>query len=113
MTIAIILLALAAVGGLVMAIMVFRRQAPPPLGLALVHGLAAAAGLVVLIGVIASAETPSSATVGLIILFAAALAGFALFARHLKQKALPPVGIVVHALVAVAGFLTLLLGSFL
>ena len=112
MTIVIILLALAAVGGLAMAIMVFRKRALPPLGLALVHGVAAASGLAVLIGVIASDDTPASATVGLTILLGAALAGFALFAHHLKQKALPPAGIVIHAVLAVAGFLTLLAGSF-
>jgi len=105
---AIVLFALAAVGGLIMAIMRFRGREQPPLALAIVHGLAAAAGLVALIAVIAGGSAPGAATLGLVLMLAAALGGFVLFGNHLKNIPLPIPLMVIHALVAVAGFATLL-----
>ena len=49
MTIALVLLALAALGGVTMATMRLRGAERPPTALALVHGAAAAAGLIALI----------------------------------------------------------------
>ena len=46
MTVALVLFALAALGGAAMAVLRFQGRPQPPLGLALVHGAAAAAGLV-------------------------------------------------------------------
>lgn len=108
MTIALVLFALAAVGGSIMAVMRFRGQPWPPFGLAIAHGLAAASGLVVLIFVVARGGMPAGGTVGLLLLLAAALGGFLLFSKHLRKQPLPIPLIVIHALVAVAGFLTLL-----
>lgn len=108
MTIALVLFALAAVGGLIMAVMRFSGRPLPPFGLAIAHGLAAASGLAVLIFVIAGGGMPAAGTVGLVLLLAAALGGFVLFSNHLRKQPLPIPLLVIHGLVAVAGFLTLL-----
>lgn len=111
MTIALILFAIAAVGGIVLAVIRFRGQPYPPLGLALVHGLFAAAGLVALIAGVAQGHAPSPATTALILFIIAALGGFFLFFTHLRKVKLPIWLVVIHALVAVTAFLILLIGA--
>ena len=78
MTIALVLFALAAVGGLVMAIQRFSGKPVPPLPLALVHGAAAASGLVALIVVVSNGAV-GGAKIALILFAGAALGGFYLF----------------------------------
>jgi hypothetical protein len=111
MTVALVLFALAAVGGVVMALQRFRGRPQPTLGIALVHGAAAAAGLVALVWIVAGAEAPSLAQAALGLFLAAALGGFALFAMHLRKSALPVWLVAVHGLVAVIAFAALLAGS--
>ncbi len=111
MTIALVLFAIAAVGGLILAVIRFRGQPYPPLGLAVVHGLFAAAGLVALIAGVAQGHAPSRATIALILFIVAALGGFVLFFTHLRKTALPKALIVIHALVAVVAFIILLVSS--
>ena|SRR5262245_31766943 len=108
MTVALVLFALAAVGGLYMAVVRFRGADRPPTSIALVHGAAAAAGLIALIVAVTEASAPSLAKTALIVFLVAALGGFYLFAQHMQKKALPIPVIVVHALVAVTGFIILL-----
>lgn len=108
MTIALILFGLAAVGGAIMAVTRFRGAPQPPMALALVHGLAAAAGLVVLIAFLAGGSAASTATIALILMVIAALGGFVLFGNHLRKKELPIVLMLAHAIAAVVGFLILL-----
>lgn len=106
MVAAIILFALAAAGGAVMAAMRLRGRPTLPLGLALAHGALAAAGLVALIWAVASglsAKTP------LVLFVIAALGGFALFSFQIRNKAIPVGVMMVHALVAVLAFVLLLL----
>jgi hypothetical protein len=110
MNIALILFAVAAVGGIVLALIRFKGKPYPPLALALVHGAVAAAGLVALIALVAQHQGTSSATTALVLFLIAALGGFGLFFHHLRKVALPIWLVVVHALVAVAAFLILLLG---
>jgi len=107
MTVALVLFALAAVGGVILAVIRFRGQPYPPLGLALVHGAAAAAGLIALLVAVSRGGAPSSATTALVLFVIAAAGGFYLFSHHLRKVALPTWLVVVHALVAVAGFLLL------
>ncbi len=111
MTIALVLFAIAAVGGLILAVIRFRGQPYPPLGLAVVHGLFAAAGLVALIAGVAEGHAPSRATIALILFIVAALGGFVLFFTHLRKAALPKGLIVVHALAAVVAFVILLVSA--
>jgi hypothetical protein len=104
------LFAIAALGGLAMAFIHFRRDRNPPGWLATLHGLAAAAALLILLWVVAF-----SGGVGLIawafLLFAvSALVGFFLVSFHLRKRRLPGAGVLAHALVAVAAFGLLLAG---
>lgn len=108
-----ILFALAALGGLTLAVMHFRSQGRerPPTPLAIGHGVVAAAALVLLIlGVFgAPAGTSALPAIALAIFVLAALGGAYLFlGKHLRGQALPSTVVVVHGLVAVAGFLVLL-----
>lgn len=111
MTIALVLFALAAMGGLVLALQRLSGKPLPSLPLALVHGAAAASGLIALIVVVANGSAAGAAKVGLALFLVAALGGFFLFSKHLRQAALPIPVVVVHALVAVAGFVTLLISA--
>ena len=108
MTLPAILFALAALGGLIMASQRFKGAPHPPMPLAVVHGLAAAAGLVTLLLAVMGGTAPGLAKVALVVFVLAALGGFALFAMHLQRKALPKPVVVIHALVAVTGFALLL-----
>jgi hypothetical protein len=49
--------------------------------------------------------------VALVLMVAAALGGFVLFAKHLQNKELPIGLMVIHAVVAVAGFLLLVVAT--
>lgn len=108
MVIALVLFGLAALGGVYMATLRFRGAERPPTAIALVHGAAAAAGLIALIVAVMGEATPGHARTALIVFIVAAIGGFYLFAQHMQNKALPIPVMVIHALVAVSGFLLLL-----
>jgi len=105
---ALVLFAIAALGGVAMAVIRFRGAERPPTGLALLHGALAAAGIIVLIVAMLSAPNPAQARTALVLFIVAALGGFYLFAQHVQKRALPIPIILVHALIAVIGFLILL-----
>ena len=112
MMIALVLFAIAAVGGVILATIRFRGKPYPPLGLALVHGGVAAAALVALVvGISQAVAPPNALTTALVLFLVAAVAGFVLFSNHLRKMALPQGLVVAHALVAVAGFLLLLMAT--
>lgn len=112
MTTALILFAVAALGGLVMAAMRMGGRELPPMGLAIVHGLFAAAGLVTLILALVGSGFSTAATIALVGFIGAALGGFYLFSMHLKKQALPVPYVLVHGLFAVASFVVLLVGVY-
>ena len=112
MTVAAILFAIAAVGGVLMAAMRFGGRELPPMGLAVVHGLFAAAGLITLILAVVGSQTSWAAVVALVGFVVAALGGFMLFAHHLRRKALPVNYVVIHGAGAVISFLILLVAIF-
>jgi hypothetical protein len=112
MTVAAILFAIAAVGGAIMAAMRFGGRELPPMGLAIVHGLFAAAGLVTLIVVVVGANASWAAIVAVIGFVVAALGGFMLFSYHLRRQALPVNYVVIHGAGAVISFLILLAAIF-
>ncbi len=103
------LFAVAAVAGLTMAIMHFRGTSPPRPVLAALHGLFAASGLVVLLLALIKAGFSGRPGIAFGLLAVAALGGFGLLSFHLKGQRLPSALVVGHALLAVAGFVTLLL----
>jgi|SRR5438552_15566993 len=104
----VILFALAALGGILLATLHLKRKGAP-IPLALLHGALAAAGLIVLIIAVAKMASAGLALAALIIFAVAALGGFVLFAMHVMRKQLPAGLIVVHGLVAVAAFVILLI----
>lgn len=107
-----LLFAIAAVAGLTMAVMHFRKITPPRAVLAVVHGLFAASGLVVLLLAVLKVGVQGAPAAALGLLVVAALGGFALLSFHLRGRALPSGMVVGHALLAVAGFVTLLAAEF-
>ena len=106
-----ILFAVAAVAGLAMAIMHFRGASPPKTALAVLHGLFAASGLVVLLLALIKTGFGGRPGIALGLLAVAALGGFALLSFHAKNQRLPSGLVVGHAVLAAAGFLTLLLSE--
>lgn len=112
MTTALILFGVAALGGLVMAAMRMGGRELPPMGLAIVHGLFAAAGLVTLILALVGSGFSTVATIALVGFIGAALGGFYLFSLHLKKQALPIPYVLMHGLFAVVSFVILLLGAY-
>jgi hypothetical protein len=109
MVVAIVLFALAALGGLVLALR-RAKNLPLPAGLAVGHGLAAAAGLVTLLLTVLSGA-PSLADIALVLLVGAALGGFVTASFHVRGKKIPMPLVVVHACVAVGGFLLLVVAA--
>ena len=108
-----VLLALAAAGGLLMAILRFSGMDRPPSWIAMAHGLLAGAGLTLLLYAGFTAGIPSLAWIGLLVLATAALGGIYLnLAFHTKMLPLPKNIIVVHGLLAVVGFLLVAVSAF-
>ena len=106
---ALILLGMAALGGLTMAVLRIRGAPLPPMWLALVHGAVAAAGVVVLAYFALTSGIPTLAMAALVIFILAALGGATLFfGFHLRNKPLPIPFVIGHGLIAVTGFALLL-----
>lgn len=102
--IALILFAITAVGGLIMAAKIFQGSSAPWL-LSIGHALLGVGGLILLL--IPVVNGSSDTLLPLIILVVAALGGFFLAFLHLKNKPAPRPVVVIHALVAVFGVLAL------
>ncbi|MER1939868.1 hypothetical protein ABS755_04065 [Castellaniella sp. FW104-16D08] len=107
LTVAIIVFAIAAVGGLILASRVLRDKFAPWV-LSLLHALLGAVGLILLIITLAEGAASQPVLVGFILLLIAALGGFFLVSFHARKRLPPKAVVVVHATVAVIGFLTLL-----
>jgi len=108
----ILLFAIAAVAGLIMAVMHFRNATAPRPVLAVLHGIFAASGLVVLLLALIKVGLHGAPAIALGLLLVAALGGFTLLSFHLRGRALPSGLLVGHALLAVAGFVTLLAAEY-
>lgn len=110
---AVLIFAIGAVGGLVLANSVLRGRFAP-WALSLLHAALGATGLVLTALVVLgkSADIASIVPIALAILVVAALGGFFLASFH-ARKVSPPKGVVfIHAGVAVIGFLCLAGGVF-
>lgn len=110
---AIVLFAVAALVGLAMAFAVFRGAAVPSIGQAVVHGLAAATALVLLLVVVMSAGAEGGLGLALGLFVLAAIGGFVLLSFHLRDRPLPKALVGGHALIAVVAFLVLLSAAFM
>lgn len=107
LTYALVIFAIAAVGGLILAAHVLRGKFAP-WALSLLHALLGATGLVLLIAVLLQGAAPQRVIAGFALLLVAALGGFFLASFHLRKQLPPKAVVVIHAGVAVTGFLTLL-----
>lgn len=105
--IAIIIFAIAAVGGLFLASKVLSGQLAP-WAVSIVHALLGAAGLVTLILVVLEGAGDNRLIAALGLLVVAALGGFYLASIHMKGNVASKNIVFIHAGIAVAGFLTLL-----
>jgi len=111
LTTAVILFGIAAVVGLYLASSHIKGKIPP-IAVALLHGVLAASGLVIVIMAVVKATTSGMGLYALIFFLIAAVGGFVLITMHLRKRALPSGLIVIHALMAVVGFVLLLMWAF-
>lgn len=108
----IVLFAIAAAGGLVMAGVRIFGNRNPPAWLAMLHGLLAGAGLTLLLYATFTIGVPSHAVWALILLIIAAVGGvFLNLGFQERGKPLPKPIMYVHALIAVAGFILLIIAA--
>ena len=109
---ALVLLTLTALGGVAMGVIRLGRDANPPSWLAMLHGLLAAMALSLLLyAYLAGAgRVPAAAAWALLAFLVAGAGGAYLNLRYHVRAVLVPKGImVVHAVVAVAGYVLLLM----
>ncbi len=107
---AITLFALAAVGGLTLAYMrIVKKDVSLPI--AIVHGILAATGLVLLILAVTKLGG-TGLTTALVVFLIAALGGFTLLSYHLRMRPMPVPLVLVHGAVAVTAFVILLIAVF-
>ena len=109
---AVVLFAISAVGGIVMAGIRFGGRPHPPTALAMLHGFLSAAALTLLIYAACTVGLPSLALTATVLFVVAALGGVYMNLNfHWKMLPLPKWLVIVHALIAIAGFLCLLVAA--
>lgn len=104
---AIIILAITAVGGVLLAAKVLSGKQAPWF-LSIIHALLGATGLILLSMAAIDSDWPGRLSASLALLVIAALGGFYLASFHLRGNVSPKGIVLIHAGVAVAGFLSLL-----
>ncbi|GEQ98510.1 hypothetical protein JCM17844_21470 [Iodidimonas gelatinilytica] len=104
---ALIAFAIAAVGGIVLASYVLRDKFAP-WALSMLHAALGAVGLILLIALMVQGSTAQAVLIGFALLLIAALGGFFLASFHLRKHLPPKAVVIIHAGVAVAGFLVIL-----
>ncbi len=112
-TYAVLLIAVAAVVGLYMAIGHFRGRSPPPTGAALLHGVLAVSGVVLLLIGVLQIGFGTVHTWALVLFAVAALGGLYLVSFHMRRRALPSAVVVIHGMVAAVAFLILVTAVYL
>ena len=109
--IAAIVLGLAALGGLTLAAIRLSGTPRPPTWLAVGHGAVAATGLALLILAVSSGGVDRLVNIALGVIVLAALGGTTIFVGfHLRNRALPIPLVIGHALIAITGYVLLLVG---
>jgi hypothetical protein len=109
---AVLIFAIGALGGLVLASYVLRGRLAP-WALSLLHAALGATGLVLtLLVVLGGDDVPRNTPLALILLLVAALGGFFLASYHLRKVPGPRAVVLIHAGVAVIGFVLLAGGAF-
>lgn len=106
------LLAVSAAGGLTMAAIRFAGKPHPPISLAMLHGFLSAAALTLLIYACLTVGLPGMAQLALLLFLAAAAGGaFMNLNFHWKMLPLPKWLVLVHAGIAICGFLLLVVAT--
>lgn len=109
---AIVLLALTAAGGLLMAAIRFAGKPQPPSSIAMLHGLLAGSGLTLVLYAAFTQGLPGMAWAGLGLLALAAIGGVVLNLQYHVPGIPLPKGIVIgHGALAAVGLVVLALGS--
>jgi hypothetical protein len=111
LSLAVIVFAIAAVGGLILALHVLRDRFAPWL-LSILHAILGATGLVLVLVAVVGDQSGSLIFASLLILVVAALGGFFLASFHLRKRLPPKPIVILHALLAVVGFGLLVTGVF-
>lgn len=107
LTPALIVFAIAALGGIVLAAHVLRGKFAP-WAVSILHALLGAAGLVLLLVQVVQGTAAGRVVAALGLFVVAALGGFFLATLHARRTLPPKAVVVLHAGLAVAGFLVLL-----
>lgn len=111
--IAVLVFAVAAGGGLLMAIIRFFAETNPPAWLAMLHGLLAASGLTLALYAALGEGVPATAEIAIALLVFAAVGGaFLNLFYQWRQRLLPKAIVVGHASLAVIGFVLLARAAF-
>ena len=106
------LLAVSAVGGLIMAAIRFSGKPAPPPALAMLHGFLSAAALTLLIYAFFTVGLPRMAHLAVLLLLVAAAGGaFMNLNFHWKLLELPKGLMLAHAGIAVCGFVLLVIAT--
>jgi uncharacterized membrane protein HdeD (DUF308 family) len=107
------LLAIAAIGGVTIAVMRFRGRPRPPAWLAMLHGFLAAAAVTLLFYASFTVGLSMVANAALVLFLVAAAGGVYMNLEfHWKSLPLPKWLVLVHGAIAVAGYLLLLAAAF-
>ena len=108
-----IVLGLAALGGLTLAAIRLSGTPRPPTWMAIGHGMVAASGLILLGYAAVTDGIPQLAQIALGILVLAAGGGATIFLGfHMRERALPIPFVLGHGLIAIVGFVLLLVAAF-
>ena len=107
---AVVLLAITALGGLLMAGLRFSGNPQPPSAVAMLHGLLAASGLTLILYAGLTSGMPGGGWTGLVLLLVAVLGGLVLNLRY-HWKRLPIWLVLVHAGVAAIGLVVLAIST--
>jgi len=108
--ISVVIFVITASAGMTMLVLRLRRGKNPPAVLAIVHGIFAACGLVVLTIAPAVAGLSVKAVIATVLYEFAGMAGFGAASFHLRGKLLPVYLAAVHASIAVTATVLLVLG---
>ena len=106
---ALVLRTITALGGVTLAVIRLARDVNPPSWLAMLHGLLAGSALTLLLYAYCTVGLPALAGWALLLFLVAALGGVYLnLGFHAKAVLLPKPVVVVHAAIAVVGYVLLL-----
>ena len=100
----------AALAGLTMAYIAFKKKRNPPFPLVLLHGVVAATALVTLLWGVVRSDRGGTVAWALGLFFVAAFGGFFLFSYHIRDRPLPSAVIAIHGTLAITALVMLLAG---